>query len=64
MSGGFGSLYGVRGRRLTSRDLAAAKKRGELWAMLAACDALTARVSDEVGVPALLVGDSAASRAS
>ncbi|MFF5072763.1 3-methyl-2-oxobutanoate hydroxymethyltransferase [Micromonospora olivasterospora] len=60
MSGGFGSLYGVRGRRLTSRDLAAAKKRGVPWAMLTAYDALTAGVFDEVGVPVLLVGDSAA----
>ncbi|WP_197288348.1 3-methyl-2-oxobutanoate hydroxymethyltransferase [Nocardia sp. NRRL S-836] len=60
MSEGLGSLYGVEGRRLTGRDLATAKKRGEPWAMLTAYDALTARIFDDVGVPVLLVGDSAA----
>lgn len=53
-------LYGGRpGRRVTVRDIAAAKARGEKWPMLTAYDALTARVFDEAGIPVLLVGDSA-----
>ncbi len=53
-------LYGgSAGRRITIRDLAAAKARGERWPMLTAYDALTARVFDEAGIPVLLVGDSA-----
>ncbi|MEY9848110.1 3-methyl-2-oxobutanoate hydroxymethyltransferase [Streptacidiphilus sp. MAP5-3] len=56
---GTASLYGgVTGRRVTVRDLAAAKTRGERWAMLTAYDAPTAGVFDESGVPVLLVGDS------
>jgi len=47
-------------RRVTVRDLAAAKTRGERWPMLTAYDALTASLFDEVGIPVLLVGDSAA----
>ncbi|MDT0328736.1 3-methyl-2-oxobutanoate hydroxymethyltransferase [Nocardiopsis lambiniae] len=55
------ALYGgVTNRRVTIRDLAAAKERGERWPMLTAYDALTARVFDEAGIPVLLVGDSAA----
>src|SRR5579884_763876 len=55
------SLYGASsGRRVTVRDLAAAKARGERWAMLTCYDALTAAVFDEAGIPVLLVGDSAA----
>jgi 3-methyl-2-oxobutanoate hydroxymethyltransferase len=54
-------LYGgSAARRVTVRDLAAAKARGERWPMLTAYDALTARVFDEAGIPVLLVGDSAA----
>ncbi len=53
-------LYGGHGgRRVTVRDLAAAKVRGEKWPMLTAYDALTARVFDDAGIPVLLVGDSA-----
>jgi 3-methyl-2-oxobutanoate hydroxymethyltransferase len=53
-------LYGGhRERRITVRDLAAAKARGEKWPMLTAYDALTARVFDDAGIPVLLVGDSA-----
>jgi 3-methyl-2-oxobutanoate hydroxymethyltransferase len=53
-------LYGgSTTRRVTVRDLAAAKARGEKWPMLTAYDALTARVFDEAGIPVLLVGDSA-----
>jgi 3-methyl-2-oxobutanoate hydroxymethyltransferase len=54
------TLYGGQaGRRVTVRDIAAAKDRGERWPMLTAYDALTARVFDEAGIPVLLVGDSA-----
>lgn len=55
-------LYGggqAAARRVTVRDLATAKQRGERWPMLTAYDALTARVFDEAGIPVLLVGDSA-----
>ncbi|MQY02567.1 3-methyl-2-oxobutanoate hydroxymethyltransferase [Actinomadura macrotermitis] len=55
------ALYGGQsGRRVTVRDIAAAKERHEKWPMLTAYDALTARVFDEAGIPVLLVGDSAA----
>jgi 3-methyl-2-oxobutanoate hydroxymethyltransferase len=55
------SLYGgVRTRRVTVRDLAAAKQRGERWPMITCYDAMTARVFEDAGVPVLLVGDSAA----
>jgi 3-methyl-2-oxobutanoate hydroxymethyltransferase len=54
------SLYGgIVNRRITVRDLQSAKDRGEKWAMLTSYDMLTAALFDEVGVPALLVGDSA-----
>ena len=54
-------LYGGHGsRRLTVRDIAGAKARGEKWPMLTAYDALTASVFDAAGLPVLLVGDSAA----
>jgi 3-methyl-2-oxobutanoate hydroxymethyltransferase len=46
--------------RVTLRDLASAKERGERWPMLTAYDAMTARLFDEIGIPVLLVGDSAA----
>ncbi|MBB5933307.1 3-methyl-2-oxobutanoate hydroxymethyltransferase [Streptomyces zagrosensis] len=53
------SLYGGKGsRRITVRDIAAAKERGEKWPMLTAYDAMTASVFDEAGIPVLLVGDS------
>ena len=53
-------LYGgTASRRVTIRDLAAAKTRGERWPMLTAYDALTAQVFDDAGIPVLLVGDSA-----
>ena len=54
-------LYGgAASRRLTVRDITAAKARGEKWPMLTAYDALTASVFDSAGIPVLLVGDSAA----
>ncbi|MBL1088795.1 MULTISPECIES: 3-methyl-2-oxobutanoate hydroxymethyltransferase [Streptomyces] len=53
------SLYGgTSSRRITVRDIAAAKERGEKWPMLTAYDAMTASVFDEAGIPVLLVGDS------
>ncbi|MCB0905114.1 MAG: 3-methyl-2-oxobutanoate hydroxymethyltransferase [Actinobacteria bacterium] len=55
------SLYGpATGRRVTTRDLAAAKERGEKWPMITAYDAVTAGLFDEAGIPVMLVGDSAA----
>ena len=54
-------LYGGRRPgRVTVRDIAAAKARGEKWPMLTTYDALTAGIFDETGIPVLLVGDSAA----
>ncbi len=54
------TLYGgIANRRITVRDLQAAKDRGERWAMLTSYDMLTAALFDEAGIPALLVGDSA-----
>jgi 3-methyl-2-oxobutanoate hydroxymethyltransferase len=54
------SLYGgASHRRITILDLAAAKKRGEKWAMLTSYESLTAEIFDEAGIPVLLVGDSA-----
>lgn len=53
------TLYGgTRNRRVTVRDLALAKERGEKWPMLTAYDAMTASVFDEAGIPVILVGDS------
>jgi 3-methyl-2-oxobutanoate hydroxymethyltransferase len=53
-------LYGgTAARRITVRDIAAAKARGEKWPMLTAYDALTAGIFDAAGIPVLLVGDSA-----
>ena len=54
------ALYGgALHRRVTIVDLAAAKKRGEKWAMLTAYESMTAEIFDEAGIPVLLVGDSA-----
>jgi 3-methyl-2-oxobutanoate hydroxymethyltransferase len=55
------SFYGApEGRRVTMRDLSEATRRGEKWPMITAYDALTAQIFDEAGIPAILVGDSAA----
>ncbi len=60
MSDTLNSLYGgITSRRVTTRDLQDAKDRGEKWAMLTSYDMLTAQLFDEVGIPVLLVGDSA-----
>jgi 3-methyl-2-oxobutanoate hydroxymethyltransferase len=47
-------------RRIRTHNLQAMKDRGERWAMLTAYDMHSAAIFDEVGIPALLVGDSAA----
>src|SRR5829696_4141720 len=58
------SLYGgpsaPPAKRVRTRDLLAAKERGEKWAMLTSYDQYTAGIFDEAGIPVLLVGDSAA----
>jgi 3-methyl-2-oxobutanoate hydroxymethyltransferase len=57
------SLYGSVGaptKRVRTRDLLAAKERGEKWAMLTSYDQYTAAIFDEAGIAVLLVGDSAA----
>ena len=60
MSDQLPTLYGgITSRRVTTRDLQAAKDRGERWAMLTSYDMLSAQVFDEAGLPVLLVGDSA-----
>jgi 3-methyl-2-oxobutanoate hydroxymethyltransferase len=43
-----------------TRDLLVAKQRGERWAMLTSYDQYTAAIFDGIGIPVLLVGDSAA----
>ena len=47
-------------RRIRTHHLQAMKDRGERWAMLTAYEQYAAAVFDEVGIPVLLVGDSAA----
>jgi len=55
------SLYGGPvTRRVRTRDLLAAKERGEKWPMLTSYDQYTAGIFDASGIPVLLVGDSAA----
>jgi 3-methyl-2-oxobutanoate hydroxymethyltransferase len=49
----------TRPRRVTTRDLIAMKGRGERIAVVTAYDVLFARLVDEAGVDAVLVGDSA-----
>ncbi|MEJ3747323.1 3-methyl-2-oxobutanoate hydroxymethyltransferase [Actinomycetes bacterium KLBMP 9797] len=55
------ALYGGPAtRRVRTRDLIAAKQRGERWPMLTSYDQYTAAIFDQAGIPVLLVGDSAA----
>jgi len=55
------ALYGsANGRRITMRDLAQATSEGRKWPMITTYDAMSAAIFDEAGIPALLVGDSAA----
>ncbi|MCX6431047.1 MAG: 3-methyl-2-oxobutanoate hydroxymethyltransferase [Actinobacteria bacterium] len=54
------TLYGgSQHRRITIRDLAQAKVRGEKWPMLTSYEQVSAEIFDEAGIPVLLVGDSA-----
>jgi len=55
------SLYGGPvSRRIRTRDLVAAKERGDRWAMLTSYDQYSAAIFDRAGIAVLLVGDSAA----
>lgn len=56
------SLYGPakKSSRIRTRDLITAKQRGEKWPMLTSYDQYTAAIFDRIGIPVLLVGDSAA----
>src|SRR3954464_12041895 len=55
------TLYGgPPTRRVRTRDLIAAKERGDRWPMLTSYDQYTAALFDASGIPVLLVGDSAA----
>jgi 3-methyl-2-oxobutanoate hydroxymethyltransferase len=56
----YGSPRNSAVRRTRVHHLQAMKDRGERWAMLTAYDMHSASIFDEVGIPALLVGDSAA----
>jgi 3-methyl-2-oxobutanoate hydroxymethyltransferase len=56
----YGSPRNATVRRIRTHHLQAMKDRGERWAMLTAYDMHSASIFDEVGIPALLVGDSAA----
>lgn len=54
------ALYGGNQRRITTSHLKQAKRTGDKWPMLTCYDSLTASLFDEIGIPVLLVGDSAA----
>jgi 3-methyl-2-oxobutanoate hydroxymethyltransferase len=56
----YGTPRNATVRRIRTHHLQAMKDRGERWAMLTAYDMHSASIFDEVGIPALLVGDSAA----
>src|SRR3954468_9729892 len=56
----YGSPRGETVRRIRIHHLQAMKERGERWAMLTAYEQYAAAVFDEIGIPVLLVGDSAA----
>ena len=55
-----GPATGFPRHRVRVTHLIDAKRRGERWAMLTAYDQYAAQIFDEAGIPALLVGDSAA----
>ncbi len=58
---GEASLYGGPAlRRVRIAHLQKAKERGEPWPMLTSYDQYTAAIFDQIGIPVLLVGDSAA----
>lgn len=47
-------------KKVRTHHLTAMTARGEKWSMLTTYDYMTARIFDDAGVPALLIGDSAA----
>lgn len=53
-------LYGGSQTRITVSDLIKAKTNQDSWPMLTCYDSLTAELFDQLGIPVLLVGDSAA----
>ena len=57
---GVGPARGGAPRRVRVPHLQEMKERGERWAMLTAYDQYAAEIFDSVGIPVLLVGDSAA----
>lgn len=54
------STHAAADRRLTVVDLQRTTDSGQKWAVITAYDALSARIFESAGVPAILVGDSAA----
>lgn len=50
----------VENRRLTMLDLQRVTTSGDKWAVITAYDAITAGIFEQSGIPAILVGDSAA----
>lgn len=54
------SVHTPLSKKITARSLIAMKQRGEKISMLTAYDYTTARILDEAGIDALLIGDSAA----
>jgi 3-methyl-2-oxobutanoate hydroxymethyltransferase len=56
----YGSPRNSTVRRIRTHHLQAMKDKGQRWAMLTAYDMHAASIFDEVGIPVLLVGDSAA----
>jgi 3-methyl-2-oxobutanoate hydroxymethyltransferase len=56
----YGSPRNSTVRRIRTHHLQSMKDRGERWAMLTAYDMHSASIFDEVGIPVLLIGDSAA----
>lgn len=54
------SVHTSKDKKITTQSLIAMKQRGEKISMLTAYDYTTARILDEAGIDALLVGDSAA----
>jgi 3-methyl-2-oxobutanoate hydroxymethyltransferase len=56
----YGAAPGSSRGKVRTHHLQRMKAEGHKWAMLTAYDYSTARIFDEVGIPVLLVGDSAA----
>lgn len=54
------SVHSPQNKKITTQSLKAMKQHGEKISMLTAYDYTTARILDEAGIDALLIGDSAA----